>query len=1072
MEQITYLDFDMLIESVEGGYAVRVLSSPAGEASSKFVLPFSDLELDNIALQLGRTRRGVRRLESPEMEVARNFGRRLFDAVFDQEVRDRLRGSLGSVNRQGHGLRIRLRLAGAPELANLPWEYLYDPSLDRFLVLSVQTPLVRYLEVPQAARPLAISPPLNVVLMISSPNDYSPLELEHEWENLKGALGSLERRGLVSLTRLEAATLDSLLRKLRTGEHHIFHFIGHGGFDRQAEDGVLVLEDDHHNSRLVSGRYLGTILHDHRSMRLAILNACEGARTSRNDPFAGVAQSLVQQGIPSVVAMQFEITDQAAITFSRELYEAIALGYPIDAALAEARKAIFAQDNDVEWGTPVLYLCSPDGVIFDVMPAEKPASQVKLEESTPDLEIEARIEQLYTEGLSAFWLEEWEKASQLFQSILDLQPDHQEASIRLSEAERQLNLQTLYERAVSAQSEADWQGALSTLGELSELEPNYRDVPTRIETAKRQSQLAELYREAHQLHQAGKWQAVINIFAKIEAIDPKYPDQENLRATAEEEAEAEKRQTELESLYARAVREMDAEDWEAARQSFLQVQEMQPRYQQADRLLQRVEIELSHQAANQQRDDQLARLYDEARRLAEANQWQQVQSKLIEIHELDPQFPDPDGLAGKAQQKLEDEKQKANQAKKLDAMYSQAVQLTQAGKYQKALAKWDQIRSLDASYTDSQNVYAKATQGLKEAEKPPKPAASRFTFPALGSEWAIVVIVYGWLLGGLFIAPLQAGLAFPLTGLLFGTVLWFGLHFRIPTLNRYHLAGLVLGWAVGLSIVAFGGGGILLNTINGTVGGAITAIVIFRAIPDIPKARLVIITLGWATSLFIGELVIRSFSGVDFDLAVGVGFCAAGLIGGWVTLEAIRKEPLRRPNWLLIVVSITGFIIGVVLADLILSVAYESNNLLLSLLGIAIWGLLGGAALGISSRNYRKIALLGAAGAVGMLVGVLIWSALGGFNDSIIWHLDDLHWHSDINLFLGLGLGLLLGLTTRRVTAVLILPIVGVAAFLVATFVYMILGGGEVLLGDVAGGAIIGGILGLAWGYLENPKLE
>ena len=387
MEQITYLDFDMLIESVEGGYAVRVLSSPAGEASAKFTLPFSDLELDNIALQLGRTRRGVRRLESPEMEVARTFGKRLFEAVFTPQVRDRLRGSLGSVNQEGKGLRIRLRTAGAPELADLPWEYLYDPSLERFLLLSVQTPLVRYLEVPQPDRPLSVSPPLNVLFMVSNPKEYEPLEVEREWQNLKDAVGDLEKRGLVSLHRLEAATLESLLRKLRTGEFHIFHFIGHGGFDRQSEDGVLVLEDGYRGSRLVSGRYLGTILHDHRPMRMAILNACEGARTSRSDPFAGFAQSLVQQGIPAVVAMQYEITDEAAITFSRELYGAIVDGYPIDAAVAEARKAIFAKGNDVEWGTPVLYLCSPDGAIFNVAPSGKLPAPVKVDERPADQEV-------------------------------------------------------------------------------------------------------------------------------------------------------------------------------------------------------------------------------------------------------------------------------------------------------------------------------------------------------------------------------------------------------------------------------------------------------------------------------------------------------------------------------------------------------------------------------------------------------------------------------------------------------------------------------------------------------------
>jgi hypothetical protein len=64
--------------------------------------------------------------------------------------------------------------------------------------------------------------------------------------------------------------------------------------------------------------------------------------------------------------MQFEITDEAAITFAQEFYGAVADGYPVDAALAEARKAIFTQGNGLEWGTPVLYLRAPDGRVFDV----------------------------------------------------------------------------------------------------------------------------------------------------------------------------------------------------------------------------------------------------------------------------------------------------------------------------------------------------------------------------------------------------------------------------------------------------------------------------------------------------------------------------------------------------------------------------------------------------------------------------------------------------------------------------------------------------------------------------------
>ena len=47
---------------------------------------------------------------------------------------------------------------------------------------------------------------------------------------------------------------------------------------------------------------------------------------------------------------------------------ALAEGYPIDAALAEARVAIFANGNNIEWGTPVLFMRSKDGKLFNFEP--------------------------------------------------------------------------------------------------------------------------------------------------------------------------------------------------------------------------------------------------------------------------------------------------------------------------------------------------------------------------------------------------------------------------------------------------------------------------------------------------------------------------------------------------------------------------------------------------------------------------------------------------------------------------------------------------------------------------------
>jgi hypothetical protein len=363
-----YLDLDLLIEKDDDGYRARVIGSPGGQASSAFQPPFSQLELENFLLKVGMSltdiRRNTRRIDSSDMAEIKSFGGRLFRALFDEQLQPTLVRSLDEARRRQAGLRLRLRLSDAPELADFPWEYLYDTGANRFLNLSVETPLVRYLELPEPGRPLTVQPPLKILVMISAPSDVAQLDVDVEWNRITSAVADLESRGLVSVERLETATMAALQRTLRRGEYHILHYVGHGGYDEQTQDGVLLLEGMDGRRRPVSGQDLGTLLHDHRSLRLVILNSCEGARSSPTDPFAGAAQSLVQQGIPAVIAMQFEITDDAAITLSHEFYSALADGYAVDTALGEARKAIFAGGNEVEWGTPVLYMRSTSGRLF------------------------------------------------------------------------------------------------------------------------------------------------------------------------------------------------------------------------------------------------------------------------------------------------------------------------------------------------------------------------------------------------------------------------------------------------------------------------------------------------------------------------------------------------------------------------------------------------------------------------------------------------------------------------------------------------------------------------------------
>jgi len=375
MSSRQYADFDVLIRQVGDVYEGRVVESPVGEtAEVRFAIPFSDLDLERFLLRIGHARRRVRSADSQRLAEIRDFGGTLFDAIFREQIGTCLRRSLDRAEGEGKGLRIRLRLP-SNRLADVPWEFLYDKTTGRFLCLSESTPVVRYIELAESPPRVTVDGPLRMLVVISSPGDYPPLDVEHEWANLETAVSGLVESGRLQIERLRVPTMDELQRRLRREDYHVLHYIGHGGFDSDSGDGVLVLQDDAGMSRLESGRDLSTLLYDERSLQLAVLNSCEGARAEGTDPFSGTAQSLVRQGVMAVLAMQFEITDESAIVFARNFYESLADGLPVDAATNAARKAVFAASR-TEWGTPVLYMRAPDGELFRGVRAVPPPSPV------------------------------------------------------------------------------------------------------------------------------------------------------------------------------------------------------------------------------------------------------------------------------------------------------------------------------------------------------------------------------------------------------------------------------------------------------------------------------------------------------------------------------------------------------------------------------------------------------------------------------------------------------------------------------------------------------------------------
>jgi hypothetical protein len=480
---IIYEDFSIKIEPKRGDYyPVIVLKSPAGEGRSTFELPFDPADLGQLLVDLGDSVRSANPnlQRSSEEKSPQTVGDQLFNALFSGPIRSLLDRSMGMIHGQEKGLRIKIHIdpqdPSLAPLSSLPWEFIYRKDTRDFLNLSRYTPVLRYLDVQRPYSPLPLEPPLRILVVMSEPQGYVGLNLESERKLIEGTWAQHQD---VQVDFVENATIATLQDRLAEEKWHVLHYMGHGGFDEASGQGVLVLEDDRQGAKLIDGSTLGILLRDAHSLRLVFLNACETARSGKQqgiDPFAGVASALVLTGVPAVVAMQFPITDESAIQFTQRFYPLLARGYPVDAAAAEGRRAIrLTNANSLEWGTPVLFMRAPDGEIFKV--SERRAAELAEDQ---DQSVE-ELELLYRSGMEAFWRDDWDAAAEEFQAVARLRPGYRDVQRRLTEAQRQQRLSQLDGEAQAAEARQDWQAAAAALAALMAAAPDYKDARRRQE---------------------------------------------------------------------------------------------------------------------------------------------------------------------------------------------------------------------------------------------------------------------------------------------------------------------------------------------------------------------------------------------------------------------------------------------------------------------------------------------------------------------------------------------------------------------------------------------------------------
>src|SRR5271166_4971770 len=263
-------------------------------------------------------------------------------------------------------MRIKLVLE-PPELAELPWEILRPPEWAFFPACSELMPVVRQTDLLGEHRSLDVNGPLKVLLVAASPTDQRPLNLKKERDLILDVLQPMVQGGKVKVTSPEPARKRDVLDAIREGGHHVLHFMMHADFNPADERGFLALMGDNGQTERLDAEELALALRANPEARLLILNACRTAEDSLERPGRGLAAAAVSLNLPAVVAMQYPISDRAAVEFTREFYDRLVKGRGVDEAVSFARQAIKSKtqkDAQNEWLTPVLYLRSNETHLF------------------------------------------------------------------------------------------------------------------------------------------------------------------------------------------------------------------------------------------------------------------------------------------------------------------------------------------------------------------------------------------------------------------------------------------------------------------------------------------------------------------------------------------------------------------------------------------------------------------------------------------------------------------------------------------------------------------------------------
>ncbi len=343
-------------------YCIKVENVPEGGILAETVVSWPVQEwLMNAKQLMGNPLANI--LQKPGSKTADNFvpnlvdlGQALHNALLQDSIRDSWLMSQAIAQHYHSVLRFRLGLKG-PVLPRLPWEVMH--CWNSSIAAAGYATFSRYQAYPRIPLHAKYRSPataqLRMLVVIASPLDQDELAIQREVISLRTELA--KSTSPIEISILEHPGREELAYALEHGNYQIFHYSGHSGLG--VNGGNLYLVNNQTGlTEILSGNDLAGLLLNN-GVQLAVFNSCRGVYTAEVETTTGnLAQSLVNQGIPAVLAMSERIPDHVAVALSRLFYRNLSQGYPVDLSLSRARQGLIAAygSQQLYWALPVLYL--------------------------------------------------------------------------------------------------------------------------------------------------------------------------------------------------------------------------------------------------------------------------------------------------------------------------------------------------------------------------------------------------------------------------------------------------------------------------------------------------------------------------------------------------------------------------------------------------------------------------------------------------------------------------------------------------------------------------------------------